>query len=191
MAVETRPEANSPDTHRASRVVEGAEARLGNAQGRQRQCQAANTPAPCRPGAPGNCGSPQGLGKAQTGRKDAEAARNSALLVPARGEPRHGTEWVLSDHQTGCGLTLRSCRVTSIAPRLCKSPNPSGSVAVVLADASQRSRQASRSPAAPAPRCQLCSLLQRRCCNPRLGKWLFYEWEGKELQCARAPPAIL
>lgn len=34
----------TPDTTKVSRVAEGAEAQLGNAQGRQRQCQAANTP---------------------------------------------------------------------------------------------------------------------------------------------------
>lgn len=39
-----RPEANSPDTQRASRVAQGAEARLGNAWGRKRQCHAVNTP---------------------------------------------------------------------------------------------------------------------------------------------------
>lgn len=109
--------------------------RVGNGSARQR------TPlAPCRPGAPGSCGVPQGLEEAQTEGKNTKAARNSVLLAPTRGEPRHGTEGVLSDLQTGYGLTLRSCRVTSIAPRLCKYPNPNGSVAVVLADASQRSR---------------------------------------------------
>jgi hypothetical protein len=133
----------------------------------------------------------KGPEEAQTEGRDTKADRNSAPLAPARGEPRHGIEGVLLVPQTGCRLTLRSCRVTSIAPRLCKSPNPSGSVAVEVADVSRRSRQSSLSPAAPAPRCQLCSLPQRRCCNPCLGKWLFYEWEGRELQCARAPLTIL
>lgn len=67
--------------------------------------------------------------------RDTKGDRNSAPLAPARGEPRHGIEGLLLVPQTGCGLTLRSCRVTSIAPRLCKSPNQSGSVAVVLTDA--------------------------------------------------------
>lgn len=123
-----------PESQRA-RKLDLAMPRVGNGSARQR------TPlAPCRPGAPGSCGVPQGLEEAQTEGRNTKAARNSVLLTPTRGEPRHGTEGVLSDLQTGYGLTLRSCRVTSIAPRLCKSPNPNGSVAAVLADASQRSR---------------------------------------------------
>lgn len=50
MVEEARPEANSPDMHRASRVAQGAEAGLGNARGRKRQCQAVNTPSSVRAG---------------------------------------------------------------------------------------------------------------------------------------------
>lgn len=124
----------------------------------KRRCQAVNTPGavPAQPRASGSCGSPQRLKEAQGEGRNTEARLEIAHHLPQpKGESRRGSEGAVSDPETGQGLTLRSRRITSIAPRLCKSPNPRGSDTGVLADAGRRNRHGFLRSAAPAPRCQL------------------------------------
>lgn len=150
----------------------------------KRWCRAVNTPGavPTLSRASESCGAPQLLKEAQGEGRNTEALLEIEHHLPQpEGESRPSSERAVSGLETSQGLTLRSRRVTSIAPRPCKPPNPSESDAAVLADAGRRNRYCFLRSAAPAPRCQLLSLPPRRCSNHCLGKWLFYEWEGREL----------
>lgn len=166
---------------------------LAMSEGPKRRCQAANTPSAVLAGtrAPGSCGGPQRLKEAQAEGRNTGAARNSAPFAPARGgvalrlkggsfgSPNQSwtyfEELESHNHRSTFVQILEPKRVSR---RCTRRRQP------------ERNRQGSLCPAALAPRCQLRSQPQRRCCNC-LGKWLFYEWEGRALQCARAPSAIL
>ncbi|XP_037656855.1 uncharacterized protein LOC119507776 [Choloepus didactylus] len=167
---ETRPEANSRDTHRASRVAQGGEAVLGNARGSE-------TVLPGCEQSRRRAGQAEGVrelrcpavteGGAGNGKEHRNAPRNSAPFAPAAGGDASRLKGAVEDSETGQGLTLRSRRVTSIAPRLCKSLNPSGSDAAVFADASGKNRHGSLSFAEPARSiCPLSRLLSREFVKP-------------------------
>lgn len=172
-----------PDSQRAGKPG------LAMPGGQKRWCRAANIPGavPTLSRASETCGAPQRLKEAQGEGRNTEALLEIEHHLPQpegesrEGESRPSSERAVSGPETSQGLTLRSRRVTSIAPRPCKPPNSSESDAAVLADAGRRNRYCFLRSAAPAPRCQLLSLPPRRCSNHCLGKWLFYEWEGREL----------
>lgn len=152
--------------------------------GRKRRRRAVNTPGavPTLSRASESCGAPQRLKEAQGEGRSTEALLEIEHHLPQpEGESRPSSKRAVSGPETSQGLTLRSRRVTSIAPRPCKSPNRSESDAAVLADAGRRNQYCFLRSAAPAPRCQLLSLPAPRGSNHCLGKWLFYEWEGREL----------
>lgn len=121
----------------------GGKPGLAVPRGRKLRCQAVNTPGavPAQPRASGSCGTPQRLEEAHGEGKNTEARLEIAHHLPQpEGESCCDSEGVLSDPETGQGLTLRSRRTTSIAPRLCKSPNPGESDAAVHADVGGRNR---------------------------------------------------
>lgn len=133
----------------------------------------------------------------KTGRKGTEARLEaSAPSAPARKSRGHGSEggsfgsrnrprdWTYSEEQQ---QGQKHC-----SARLGHPPKSSRSDAASCPGRC-RPEEPARPPALRSASSALSSFSQppRRCSNHCLGKWLFYEWEGMTLQCARAPSAIL